>query len=107
MKRWEHLTLTWPDYLTVVTIDQKTIDRTIAKVEEYVGEKIDVSKSHQYRYKLKKLRNRDYEVFMWLIGWLCVDGWEPYAVHSDVLAGEYTKTGTTHHFRREIPDTAA
>ena len=102
MKRYAHLELTG-SYVSITTTDSKTAETIIAQVERFVGGQIEVTHK-EFWYELKKLRNRDTAVHDWLIGWLCSNGWEPYAVWGEVIGGGEIRNHTTPHycFRKEI-----
>jgi hypothetical protein len=105
MKRYQHLILT-SGYVTIATTDSNTAETIIPQVEQFLGGRIQVTQN-DYLYTLKQLRNRDYTVYVWITSWLCMNGWEPYAVAGNVHGGSgSTSTSLQHYFRNEIQEPA-
>jgi len=107
MKRYEHLTLglTVLGLVVVTTTSRTVLESIVSQVEKLVGGQIEVKSGCNYQYVLKRLRKRDGEAFIWLISWLCADGWEPYAVLGRVSGSGSGSIDTygEQYFRREIP----
>ena len=96
MKRYEHLTLGHStNELVIRTTDLRMAEAITHEAQQLVTWKLGVHHpdyaDHAYEWRLKSGSSSTY-IAIYMVSWLCSNGWEPYAV-----------AGQSYYFRKELP----
>ena len=96
-------------YLTITCTESAVLDFIVSEIKKYVPKPIisetkDLS-GQATTLEFMFLKNLDNEIFLWVIKWLCHNGWEPFGITANIIGGESStkysnlKTGV-HYFRK-------
>ena len=97
--------------LQITSSDREAVERVIAELQRAVpglsshnetDKKTAVLSKHWVCYLLRNLGGKDELVFDYLLGWLCRDGWEPYAAYIAKSSYEGSVRPKVHLLRKAV-----
>lgn len=94
--RYAHLKFSYFKGVYLYSTDSQVLDWTLAELKKVITN-FRVSESvrdtlpsgEKCCFHIDELRDRDYEVGWWILKQLCLQGWEPFAVHEGTTYFNY------------------